>query len=283
MQVQCLQEEKKTGFDTYSKIIFKNRDHGGITAIAYGIMGSGKTTLLLRLAEKMVDQGEKVIWRGMTSCQWFYSPIPVNLILPRNFNAILTLIDEKRDRKIDEYDARDAVGQLVERVSFYTSIEDVYRKVRKNYLNTVYFLDKYDWLPFFEFLNRRKDVNWISIFLDEVHNIFPSHTSGEDWHRCKDAADYIAEFRKNFISLYIASHDYRDVDHRILFRINFWIYLKGAEPPRWSKVKNFIKTRGRGIVEERGGDWQHFKFQEIKRQPYVLKIDFEVPLPPSPE
>ena len=269
-----LQQVKQIKFYVLDKIIVKNRDHGGVVVGAYGEMGSGKTTLLLRLAEQMVMRGEKVIWRGMHSCQWLYSPVPVNLLLPKNAETTLTVMDRIEDKTVGDFAPQELLGQFFDRLSFYTSIESIYSKVKKNYLNAVYFLDIYDWLDFFKLLLLRKDVNWISIFFDEVEDIFPMNPSGEAWTKCEKGSKLIKEFRKNYISLYMASQQPSKIDYRILFNVQFDIYLKGAKVRKGSIVDpELVKTglkKGEAVIE--GDNYEIFTFEKIDKPRYALKI-----------
>ena len=260
-------EDTVMKFDVLKQIIEKDYAYGGTNVLITGSKGAGKTTLMLRLAEKL-EENEKVIWRGMFSCQWFFSTIPVHLILPTK-NVTVTVIDPAGS--YNDLPPED----VVEKVSYVNSPEDIYKKLRKGYLNTVYLLDIYEWLDVFDVLLHRKNVDWISILFDEIEDLFPLNPSGEVWRLVEKGAQQIKEFRKNNISLYAATQKISDVDYRILNKINYFVYLRGAKVAKNSIVSqkrvNFLR-HGQGIIES--SFFEQFEFENIIRPRKRAKIFF---------
>ncbi|MCD6485188.1 MAG: hypothetical protein J7L47_08785 [Candidatus Odinarchaeota archaeon] len=269
-------EKKVLKFEVLKEILEKDFNYGGVITHITGAKGAGKTTLLLRLAENLI-KNEKVLWRGMFSCQWFFSTIPVNLILPKKIKATLIVMDKHASRKAEPEDVAD-------RVSYFTSIKQVYTKTRRKYLNVIYFINILDWLDLFELLIKREDVSWISIIFDEMEDLFPMNPSGSLWKEVERGAQIIKEFRKNYISLYMVSQKISDIDYRITNKVNYRIYLRGAKVPRNSIVDqmnvNFLEP-GRGIIES--SYFQHFYYKDIIRPEKRIKIKFYEELEsPSP-
>lgn len=255
-------------FDVLSQIIDKDYSYGGVTTLITGAKGAGKTTLMLRLSENLVANGEKIIWRGMSSCQWFFSTIPVHLLLPSK-DVVIAVIDPdggSTDMKPKE---------VAEKVSYIRTIGDIYRKLKKGYLNVLYLLDIYEWLDLFDYLLKRRSVDWVSILFDELEDLFPLNPSGEIWKLVERGAQQIKEFRKNYISLYAATQKISDIDYRILSKINYYIYLRGAKVAKNSIVSqkrvNFLEP-GQGIIES--SFFEQFEFENIIRPRKRAKIFF---------
>jgi len=250
-------------FEVLDDILEKDYDHGGVTVLVSGAKGSGKTTLLLRLAENLAKK-DLVIWRGMFSCQWLFSLIPVNLILPCKTKVIL--IKKQGSERVSP-------ESVAEYVSYYSDIHEVYKHVRENALNVIYTLNIYDWIRIFEFLIYRDDVRFVDIMFDEIEDLFPLNPAGEIWNLVEYGARLLKEFRKTYISLYAATQKISDVDYRILNKINYFIYLKGAKTKKNSivdqRIVNFLKP-GVAIIE--GSYYQYFRFNDIARPTVRAKI-----------
>ena len=260
-------------FKVLDDILKKDYDHGGVTVLVSGAKGSGKTTLLLRLAENLARK-ELVLWRGMFSCQWLFSTIPVNLILPCKTKIIL-IKKEGSERVSPE--------SIAEYVSYYSDTHEVYKHVREKALNVVYTLNIYDWIKIFEFLIYRDDVQFVDVMFDEIEDLFPLNPAGEIWNLVEYGARLLKEFRKTYISLYAATQKVSDVDYRILNKINYFIYLRGAKTRKNSiveqRIVNFLNP-GVAIIE--GSYYQYFRFNDIARPSVRAKISLgETPSPLS--
>ena len=242
-----------------TKLLGRSRDHGGITAIVLGQMGSGKTTFLLsKLALPLLETKERLIWRGGPFCQWGYLPPErINLILSPLYQY--TWIDRRRKREVNLED-------LGIEYSFVYEAEDILWKIEPGRLNVVY-VDDDGFIELLEILNSRPDIEWISIFHDEIQKLAPSNVEGDQWRRNKRLADALAETRKNYVSFYAAAQELADIDYRINRKWMTRVYLKGARPPRCSMVYRHVPLHlamGEAIIDY-GSQFVKTSFKPLKR------------------
>jgi len=237
-----------------ARLLRRSRDHGGVTAI-----GSGKTTFLLsKLALQLLETREKAIWRGGPFCQWGYLPPErIKLILSPLYEY--TWIDRRRKREV-------SLEDLGIEYSFIYEANDVLWKTEPGKLNVVY-IDDDGFIELLEALNSRSDIDWISVFHDEVQKLAPSNVEGDLWRRNKRLADALAETRKNYVSFYAAAQELADVDYRINRKWMARVYLKGARPPRSSMVYRHVPlhlNHGEAIIDY-GGQFVKTSFKPLKK------------------
>jgi len=230
-------------------------------------MGAGKTTFMLsKLAVPLMGRREFLMWHGMESCQWTYiEPSKIQLLLDPEFNY--TVWNRKTEEKI-------SLDDLPVQHSFCYELKDFYRKAKMHHLNVIY-MDYDRWVEFFEFLNTRPDIKWISIFFDEIEKFTPANVEGDLWRRNLRFANALAEFRKNFISFYCAAQQYSDVDYRVTRKMMYKVYLQDAKPPRSSMVFQHVPHHlkyGEAIVE--GSTFKKTTFTPLKKHLYlVMRIE----------
>ena len=160
------------------------------------------------------------------------------------------------------------------KVSYCYEYEDFYAKAEIGKLNVVY-VDNEGWLEFCEILTMRPDIEWISLFMDEIEKFAPANVEGDMWRFNLKFANLIAEFRKNFISLYCAAQDYGDVDYRVTSKMNYRVYLSKARVPRMRSLvfpkTTFYLKRDEAIID--GGIFTKTKFEKLKHHlRFVVKI-----------
>lgn len=245
------------------RLLKRSRDHGGVTAIVCGRMGSGKTTFLLsKLVMPLLERRERLYWRGSEFCQWGYLP-------PDRVKLLLSPLYEYRwiDRKTGRQVELDDLG--VDWTWFH-QIEDLLWKAEYGKLNVVY-IDDLGFIEMLENLNLRPDIEWVSVFHDEIQKLAPSNVESDMWRRNKRLADALADTRKNYISFYCACQDLADVDYRILRKMMYKVYLQDARPPRGSLVWRHVPHRlalGEAIIE--GSTFAKTKFQPLKKHLHLV-------------
>ncbi|MFQ5838047.1 MAG: hypothetical protein ACE5HJ_04615 [Thermoplasmata archaeon] len=112
----------------------------------------------------------------------------------------------------------------------------VVQQAEPEHLNVFYTLEPEDIrkphpaLGLFDALVRRLDYRWVALFTDEVDEIFPEWPQGERFLEQARAKDRAKDFRKKYVSWYASTQHYKDVDHRVLTKFQYFIYLKGARP-----------------------------------------------------
>jgi len=246
-----------------TRLLKRSRDHGGVTAIVLGRMGSGKTTFLLsKLALPLLETGERLYWRGGPFCQWGYLPPErIKLLLSPFYDY--EWVDRKKGRPT-------TLEDLGIEHSFIYEVGDALWKAEPGKLNVVY-IDDEGFLELLEALNTRPDINWVSVFHDEVQKLAPSNVEGDQWRRNKRLADAIAETRKNYVSFYCAAQDIADVDYRVTRKMMYRVYLQDARPPRSSLVYRWVPHRlgyGEAIVE--GSTFAKTKFKPLKKHLHLV-------------
>jgi len=249
-----------------ARLLRRSRDHGGVTAIILGRMGSGKTTFMLSyLALPLMETGEKLLWRGGPFCQWGYlQPSRVKLLLDEALGPY-RWIDRRRGKPCDP----EKLGLEVVYPDF-ESPRDVIWELTPGKLCVAYTGDE-AFMDLMEAVNSRSDIDWVSIFHDEVQKLAPSNVEGDMWRRNKRLADIIAETRKNYVSFYCAAQDYADVDYRVFRKMMYRVYLQDARPPRSSLVYRWVPHRlelGEAIIE--GSTFAKATFQPLKRQLHLV-------------
>ena len=252
------------------RLLRRSRDHGGVTAIVVGPMGSGKTTFMLsKIATPLLERREYLFWRGLEFCQWGYLP-------PSRIKILLSPLQtyrffDKTKRKLVLIEELEKYGL---KISYCYEHEDFYVKAEIGKLNVVY-VDNEGWLEFCEFLTMRPDIEWISLFMDEIEKFAPANVEGDLWRFNLKFANLVAEFRKNFISLYCAAQDYGDVDYRVTNKMNYRVYLSKARVPRTRSLvypkTPFHLKKNEAIID--GGIFTKTRFEKLKHHlRFVVKI-----------
>lgn len=255
------------------RLLRREYDHGGVSAIITGETGSGKTTFMLsHIIYYILYQHPKrysreyLFWRGQSSCQWAYIP----------FEKIKLLLDPMYEYKLvnretgEELDL-DSLGLKYE---YCEDLEDFYRYAETHMLN-IFYMELGRFIDFLHFLNNRHDINWISIFYDELQDLAEPNAPGELWLRNKKLADQLANTRKNYINFYATTHSLSSVDYRVVRKIKYRVYLKNAKIPRDSIIRNKLLTRnpkycsiGKAIIE--GSEFRMVEFKPLQKQMQLL-------------
>lgn len=131
------------------------------------------------------------------------------------------------------------------------------------------------WYEFIDFLMEYNDAEFITLIMDEFHNVCPANSSGDLYHMTAFFVDSLIHLRKNNISLEYSTHDASLIDYRVFNRIQHCVYFKGANPIRRSMVYrraiNNLEGQGWAIIEKIGNSFGKFPFDEIQHQPPVIQ------------
>lgn len=121
---------------------------------------------------------------------------------------------------------------------------------------------------------RRPSVQWIGLFVDEIHEDLPDRPEGAEWHYAREVRENLADFRKAFASLYGGTHHYDEIFEAILKKLQFKLYMKGSRIERSSVLRNKAAAmglaRGEAIVES--GNFGRVAFPNLRRPQYQLKV-----------
>jgi len=247
------------------RLLKRDRDHGGLSCIVLGGTGAGKTTFMLSaVALPLLETREILFWRDSEFCQWTFLPLNrVKLLLSPFYEYEWIDKDTGETVNVDDY----------VRNSYCYTLEDYYEKAEPNVLNVVY-TDYAGWFNFISsVLLMRRDVRWVSLYMDEVEKFVPANVEGNRWRMNLAFANALAEFRKNFISFYCAAQDYGDVDYRVTNKLNFKVYLRNARVPKahsmvYPQVPRHLNM-GEAVIEGMGEFTKH-TFTKLQHQLNLL-------------
>jgi len=236
----------------------RDPDVGGKTVFITGKLRSGKTTLMQRLAIRFLeDTDDIIVWRGLRTAQFTRFPDELVCIhIPRKTPTTF------KDIKTQELIVPDEHWEI----SRYTDKYNLLNNLKKNRdkINVVY-MQNNKWHQFLDYLPKRDDLNWFSIFFDEVEDIFPSFATQEYWDMIKDLSNSIKYYGQTLINFFMATQQHTGVHWLIKDKIMFWILLPGAKVPRHLRLKQpAIDNLKLGEAYICGSEFQKFKFSSVK-------------------
>ena len=131
------------------------------------------------------------------------------------------------------------------------------------------------WFEFLEtVMEIKKREEFFSVFIDEAHQVVKMNPPGELFHLGNWFANSMIDFRRNNVSLFLASHDAQLLDYRIVDRTLFFFWMPGARVyPRISRVKQPLPdalVKGEVIGEESRRRFGLIKFDAVPYQPPVV-------------
>lgn len=258
------------------RLMHHKREQGGTLTASSGIQGSTKTNALQVRAAAYVDAGETVLWRGRPADVWHAFPGKVKIWSTHPLAFV----------KVDY--ATDAHEPLDVPYTRFVDAEDLVERAQPGVLNVFYHRHKdgvldedgkrYARAPFMgrlvKALVERTSTRWMSLFIDEAHEVWPDRPQGADWHYQRDVRDNLADFRKTFNSLDMATHHYDELDEAILKKMQFLLYFRGAKPPGWTVLRNkaapMTLAPGEAIIES--GNFGKVSFARIPRPAHQVRV-----------
>jgi hypothetical protein len=246
------------------------RQYGATQGIAFGGKGSGKTTLLTVWTIDALQAGQTCIWRGREVDTWnvFHRIGRCLVLLPKDAAYRWTLIPFDQQEKGEEVSPENLGLEVVAFASPADALEQL-DDGRVNVVLTLY-RDEHEthwWMSFVRELTHRPDSRWIHLVFDEVDDVIPANPQGVQYHIQKWMVNYFKDLRKRFINLRCAVHHYQDIDHRILTKFHYRIYLRGASRLKNSPVRQRKINRlrlGEGIIDSISL-FQDFSFRAIPK------------------
>lgn len=256
---------------------------GGEVAGLWAEQGSGKTAFLVTVAGRTAYFNEKnrrlmketVIWRGRPKDNW-------HLVEGKKFCVHIHFLDEIEfldkngtpitDLQIFKYDTAEDIIKNLKRgwvnvyyePQNYLMDEELVEEIRKKqFIDTfpevadpifftyelVYYIERY----------KRHD-EFITFIIDEADELFEANPEGikhhlQSWFR----KTCLRDLRKSKLSFILASHDYREIDYRIMFKLMNKIYFPSAAIPP-ARYKSAIRKKdfamrlkmGQYLIEKKG-------------------------------
>ena len=217
---------------------------GGNDFLVMGPKGKGKTLLLQHMARDAFRKGEKVIWASRDVDTWSVfgtaSPgIPINLIV------------QGTSVEVDHVPMRKGAPPL-QRVLTTTcdSPEDAFEACVPEAINVIVTCGLSPeqqaawWTLFYHAMKERRTMEWISVFLDEVDQLFPEGAREDYWHITRQFAHIFATTRKKNINTRMSAHGYTNLYSEIRDKISFFGYVSGGRViPKKTAVKQYTVNK----------------------------------------
>lgn len=303
----------KAAEEHLNSIRIHNVEAGGTMFGIVGSKGCGKTHLMTRLSHQILfihpkhkrPMQETVIWRGRNIDYWnfmFHDDFEwENPIFKRKLIIHYWRGDE------DNITFRTELGEdlppFIRRT--YVGVKDLYDNLSQGDINVVYEPSRYImspgmeemickrslvsakslqeiemdpslwWSEFMFFLLHFKTAGFITVFLDEIDEIFPATSQGLRWHIQALFADSAKDFRKANISLIFSIHDLSDLDYRLRSKIQYWGYMRGAVPHTSSLLKpsyTLLLPIGEIVIDR--GTYGNTNLGPLKSRPRV-RVSFK--------
>lgn len=219
---------------------------------SYSIVGMpriGKTSLAYN---SIIENKEKVAWRGKKGCVLFFEVNKCNskeiffkCLIEESYNELLAIIDDdKREKLIEEYKKQ-------EKKNFeQSSVKDFFKFLENSGISLVIIFDEFDHVRSLEFKSSEFGALRCILHSDSVHGIVVSRRSLyvlEKW--CDDSAAG-SDFHQSFETIYISGFDDDSLEKY------------------WERLTPYFKEKGIDIDEEYKNNVKKY----VGNHPYLLDI-----------
>jgi len=128
-----------------------------------------------------------------------------------------------------------------------------------------------------ELVKRKPQREYVSIFIDEAHQVIPMTPPGEFWHLLALFGNSMIDFRRKNISIFFSTHDTKHLDYRVTERILYYFWMPGSRTyPRVSMLDppiTRIIDKGEVIPELSNRKWGYSQFDAIPHQPPLIRVE----------
>ena len=244
--------------DAWSLIADDDPRKDGKMIVIMGGYGAGKTVLLQRIARYKFSLGDMVIIRSKRKDTWqvFANTNNVNIIAQKaegeiTFDAQLTTGEADPKLKSLEVDYCNGPDQAI-------------KMLKKDAINIIvtsnmrHVAEAAWWTLFFHYLAATKKKEFTSIFMDELHELFPEGLESDVFHFVPPFIESIDNFRKSMVNFYFSTHDKDKLFYKIFNTAEDRVFMSGAKIlKRGSRINSqpLIDNLGLGecILEYRTG------------------------------
>ena len=262
---------------------------GGHSAVVMGFPGQAKTSLLQYLSTLAV-QGRDVydnrrekqagIWRARRHDKYleFFGLGIGKLMLPSGSSYTLQKIYP--DNRIEEISVDDLEDAGLD-YEFYKDAKDIVNKLEVGKILCILFpgtsLEETRFYSgLFQELVNRKSQEWVHLAIDEAGDILAPYNT-DSYKVQKQFIDAVADFRKTFINSIFSCHSYTDLDYRILPKLPYHIYKRGAKKMNGDTRKLKQETINNTQINEswwtNGAFFDKLIFPEMKTE---AKLDYRL-------
>jgi hypothetical protein len=223
----------------------------GHSGLVMGSPGQAKTSMLEYLSY-LAAAGRDVynnprekqagIWRARRHDKYleFFGLGLGKLLLPEGSSYTLQKVHP--DNRVEEISLDDLEDAGLD-YAFYGSPKDVVDSLEVGKILCILFpgtsLDETRfYAELFEALVNRSSQEWVHLAIDEAGDILAPYNT-DSYKIQKQFIDSVADFRKTGINSVFACHSYTDLDYRILPKLPYHIYKRGAKkmPADTKKLK----------------------------------------------
>lgn len=200
------------------------------------------------------------------------------VVEPQTYRLSQSLIQKLRQKKMDinEQDDREEEKKKVDKTKPMgrpKKAKNTLTKYEKMEVSPAYF--------WFDLINGAQSLNkmrHITFCIDEWDDIAEARSEGDVWKLIDNLAANWKDLRKNNISTHLSTHQTDYVDWRILKRIDYFIWMKGAQVhPSYSMIKHqsLISDLNMGwfIMEQRMVSFGKVRFDKIPKSHPSVRID----------
>ena len=242
-----------------SKMNAHDPDMGGVFVVILGATGSGKTGTLLSCLERTLDNHPDELC-FLNEC--FDAPLQCGK-LPKE--RIHLMVEDNRVKFIDRVKKKECFPEYTS----FNGFEDLYKKAVKGKANVVFFRSRKTVMEWVAWL-RRYAFEFVHVFLDELSEISPSFSGGNDFKRIEKFSFVLKDCRKSLVDIYCTIQATSLCDFKVLSIVQILIFMPGSKAYKHSRIQQKLldalredKVNGNQGIVEGFGKFCKVRFSKI--------------------
>jgi len=204
-----------------------NLDSGGTFSLITGAPGSAKTSAMLSFADYTMKHhpSHKVFFSNS-----YGVPLQFVKISKGCFDLMV-----KEGSGVTFHDRSDRRKQIYPKVTYFKDYEELYELAKPGRLSVPFFGNRILQMDFLHYLLSIGE--WKHLFIDEISEIAPMHTSGKLFHKIGRFTMDLKEVRKTLTNYCCNSQSIAGIDYRVVSVIMVKIFLPGALSSKHGRVR----------------------------------------------
>lgn len=203
------------------------------------------------------------------------------VVEPQTYRLGYTMIQKLREKKMDQSDDEDLTEEIQKEKKKQGKSKGSRKKVAKNIMTEYERREvspAYFWFEMIHTAMESNQLKHINFCIDEWDDIAEARSEGDVWKLIDILASDWKTLRKANISTHLSTHQTDYVDWRILKRIDYFIWMKGAViHPAYSMInrQNIVSDLPMGtfIIEQRMISFGLDTFHKIPFSQPTVRID----------
>ena len=246
------------GDDIWEMIAGDDPRRDGKIVTIMGSYGAGKTVLMQRIAREKLAMGDMVIVRSKRKDTWqvFANTSRVNIIAQQAVGEL------RLDAQLTNKAEADGLNEM--EINYCNGPDNAITMLKSGEINVIitsnmrHVSEAAWWTLFFHYLAMTKRVGFTSIFMDELHELFPDGLESDVFHFVQPFVESIDNFRKSMVNFYFSTHDKDKLFYKIFNTAHYKIFMNGAKVMRrGSRIRSQglldRLNRGEGVLEHANG------------------------------